>query len=109
MATDVYKFKLTEKGGAHTIWVLLNDAPGPFNDWEEGNPVSDCLVVGSGPLKTEGSGQRCFSGGAGSQEVLILRSASWSTKVGDTGDAELFLYQNSGADYAWEMVEKTSK
>lgn len=109
MATDIYKYELTEKEGEHTIWILLNDAPGPFNDWEEGHPISDCLVIGSGPLTTDGAGQRCFSGGGGSQEVLILRGASWSTTVADTGDAELFLYKNSTAYYTWSMIEKTKK
>ena len=109
MSTDVYRYKLTEKAGTHTIWILLNDAPGPFNDWEEGKPESGCLIITSGPLKTEASGQRCFSGGGNSQEVLILRGASWSTGVGDAGDAELFLMQNSTAYYSWEMVQKSTK
>ena len=109
MSTDVYKYKLAEKVGSHTIWILLKDLPGPFNDWEEGHPISDCLIVGNGPLNTDGSGQHCLSGGGGSTEVLILRGASWSTKVGDTGDAELFLYQNSTAYYTWELVEKSTK
>ncbi|MER8886815.1 hypothetical protein [Mesorhizobium sp. M0816] len=108
MATDVYKYKLVEKAGGHTIWILCNDSPGPFNDWEEGDPQSGCLIITSGPLKTDNAGQHCMSGGAGSQEVLVLQAAAWSTNVGDTGDAELFLSQNSTTYYAWEMVEKSS-
>lgn len=110
MATDVYKYQLTEKaGGQHTIWILCNDAPGPFNDWDEGSPHSGCLIFSSGPLKTDDVGQHCMTGGAGSIDALLLRGASWDTKVGDTGDAELFAYVNSSPYYLWELVEKTSK
>jgi hypothetical protein len=109
MSTDVYKYKLTEKVRNHTIWILLNDVPGPFNDWEEGRPISGSLIVRNGPLKTESAGQRCFSGGGGSEEVLILRAASWSTKVGASGEAELFVYENSTAYYTWELIEKSAK
>lgn len=43
MSTDVYWYELTEKAGTHTIWILVKDEPGPFNDWEEGDPISGCL------------------------------------------------------------------
>lgn len=110
MATDVYRYKLTEKaGGQQTIWIICKDAPGPFNDWEEGSPHSGCLIVTDGPLKTDNGGQHCMSGGGGSQEVLVLRKATWSTNVGDIGDAELFLMQHSSAYYTWELVQKSTK
>src|SRR5690242_20934232 len=59
MTTDVYKYKLSEKAGTHTIWILLEDEPGPFNEWEEGKPISNCLIIGGGRLGTDGAGQHC--------------------------------------------------
>jgi len=109
MSTDVYKYKLSEKNGTHTIWILINDEPGPFNSWEEGQPISGCLIIGGGRLGTDSAGHHCRTPGDGNDEVLILRGASWSTSIGDTGDAELFAMQNSGAYYGWEMVDKTTK
>jgi len=109
MSTDVYKYKLSEQNGSHTIWILINDEPGPFNSWEEGEPASGCLIMGGGRLKTDDGGHHCRTPGDALDEILILRNASWSTAVGDTGDAELFLMQNSGAYYSWEMVDKTTK
>jgi hypothetical protein len=48
--------------------------PGPFNEWEEGTPQSDCLIVGGGRLNTDNAGQHCLGGAA--QEVLVIRGAS---------------------------------
>ena len=109
MSTDAYKYLLKEKSGSHTIYILLNDVPGPFNDWEEGEPSSGCLIVGNGPIKTDNAGQHCLSGGAGSSEVLVIRGASWSSKAGDSGDAELFLYQNSTPYYTWTLTSVVTK
>lgn len=38
MSTDVYRYELTEKAGANTIWILVDDQPGPTTE-EEGEPT----------------------------------------------------------------------
>ncbi|MER9102643.1 hypothetical protein NKH95_01710 [Mesorhizobium sp. M0848] len=109
MSTDVYRFKLTENVGNHTILILVNDWPGPFNDWEEGKPISGCLIEGGGKLKTDDAGQHCVAAGSDTVDILILRNASWDTKPGDQGDAELFAYTNSSPYYTWELIDITQK
>lgn len=107
MSIDIYKYKLTENAGNHTIWILLKDFPGPepFNEWQEGSPSSDCLIIGGGKPKMDNVGAHCLSPGGAPQEVLVLKGASWSTTVGTTGAAELFLMQNSSAYYMWELID----
>ncbi|MCB1540270.1 MAG: hypothetical protein KDJ25_05280 [Rhodoblastus sp.] len=106
MSIDVFKYNLVEQPNGHTLFVNLNDVPGPFNTWEELPPVSDVLLAESGSVKTDAAGQHCFSAGG---EIFVLRGASWSTKLKETGNAELFLMQNSGSNYSWELVEKYTK
>ena len=106
MSTDVYSYTLTEKGGSKVLHLVLRDVPGPLNEWEE-KPPSDILVVSSGSVTTDATGQRCFSGGSSSTLALTLFKASWSMTP-DTGDAELFLYVNSSPYYTWKLTGMTT-
>jgi hypothetical protein len=105
MATTVYHFELTENSGSGIINIAANDVDGFANDWNEISPQSGLLITEAGSIKETTNGLECRGPGAGiGVNVLILKGASWSTSTGQSGDAELFLYENTSPYYAWKLL-----
>ena len=89
------------------LTVIVVDEIGPFNSWKS-EPDPSCLITSRGSLSAEDDGFYCNSGTAGNDTILILRDASWKSKVGDFGQAEILLSDISdscNSNQEWELVE----
>lgn len=78
---------------------------GPFNEWEEVGH-SGKLLVSSGMVSSTVPPIICTSAPtANAQEIVVLHGASWDSKVGDQGNAEVPLGVGTPPKQNWQLTK----
>ena len=98
---DKYVFRLSSG-----IVLTVTDELGLPNTWEE-TPPTDKLPVTGGNLGKDLPPMICMSPGGAPAPVVTLHDATWDSKKGDTGKANVHLGIGTPSEQTWALVTVT--